>query len=214
MAEKYNSIRIFKNPILEATTHVHPIVPLVFWSPVIVYWLYRSHSVWHLSALEFIVLFFVGMLVWTFSEYILHRFVFHLPVIGPISDRFVFLFHGLHHDDPNDPTRLVMPPVPAVLFVFLLYQFYGLIVPEKYLLAFMAYFLIGYLCYDYIHFATHHFKMTGRVGRFLKKWHLQHHFRHEKAKYGVSSPLWDYVFRTVTGPKEEHKYYKENGQNA
>ena len=49
----------------------------------------------------------------------------------------------------------------------------------------------------------HHFKMNSNVGRYLKKYHLQHHFRHEKSKYGVSNPLWDYIFFTVNGPKED-----------
>ena len=57
----------------------------------------------------------------------------------------------------------------------------------------MGQFLIDYLIYDYIHYATHHFPMKNRVGRFLKKWHLQHHHTKEPIQYGVSNPLWDYV---------------------
>lgn len=200
--EKYNSIRIFKNPILESFTHVHPIIPLLLWVPVAFYWLYNSHVEFALSGFEYFLCAIIGLLVWTLTEYTLHKYVFHMRTIGPLTERFVFLFHGLHHDDPNDPTRLVMPPVPAILIVGLLYYFFALFTPQMYHQAFMAFFIFGYLCYDYIHYATHHFKMTGPVGRYLKKYHLQHHFRHEKAKYGVSSPLWDYVFRTVTGPKE------------
>lgn len=202
--KQYNSIRIFKSDFMESLTHVHPIVPLLLWVPVSFYWLYKSYSVFNLSAMEFLICAVVGLVVWTLTEYVLHRFVFHMPTIGPLTERFVFLFHGLHHDDPNDPTRLVMPPVPAILIVGLLYYFFALFSPVMYLQAFMAFFIFGYLCYDYIHYATHHFKMTGVVGRYLKKYHLQHHFRHEKAKYGVSSPLWDYIFRTVTGPKDEN----------
>ena len=202
--KNYNSIRIFKNPILESMTHVHPIVPLILWVPVITYWFYEALTKDGLTIAQVLITSLIGLIVWTLTEYLLHRFVFHMKVIGPLTKRFVFLFHGLHHDDPNDPTRLVMPPVPAILIVGILYYLFSLVVPAEFLKAFMASFLIGYLIYDYIHYATHHFKMTSTVGRYLKKWHLQHHFRHEKAKYGVSSPLWDYIFRTVTGPKEDH----------
>ncbi|WP_419168599.1 sterol desaturase family protein [Halobacteriovorax sp.] len=201
--KKYESIRIFKNPVLESMTHVHPIIPLLLWTPFVIFLIYRSYFALGYTHLEMIICAISGLLIWTLTEYLLHRFVFHLKPIGPLTKRFVFLFHGLHHDDPNDPTRLVMPPVPAILIMALIWGFFSLFIPAYYLSGFMAFFTVGYLCYDYIHYATHHFKMTGRVGRYLKKFHLQHHFRHEKAKYGVSSPLWDYVFRTVTGEKEE-----------
>jgi len=156
------------------------------------------------NATEFIILFFFGMILWTLAEYVLHRFVFHWNAKSRAGKYFVFLFHGLHHDDPQDPTRLVMPPVPAILIVSLLWMLFSAIFPYKYIDVIMAYFLIGYLCYDYIHYATHHFPMTSPIGKYLRKYHLQHHYSGEKSKYGVSSPVWDYIFGTVTGPKDIH----------
>lgn len=200
--KKYDSIRIFKNPILESFTHVHPIIPLLLWVPVCSYWLYSGITQYDLTLSQLLLWSAIALVVWTLTEYLLHRFVFHFPTTGPWSERFVYIFHGLHHDDPQDPTRLVMPPVPAILIVSLLYFLFGLVVPERYLMVFMAFFMLGYLCYDYIHYATHHFKMTSKIGRYLKKYHLQHHYSHEESKYGVSSPLWDYIFRTVQGPKK------------
>ena len=199
-----DSIRIFKNPILEAMTHVHPIIPLILWAPIAFYASYLSLTVNDLSVVEFLLWGSLGLFVWTLTEYTLHRYMFHWNPSHAWGKRFVFLFHGLHHDDPNDPTRLVMPPVPALLIMYLLWKFFGLFVAAEGLNAFMAWFIVGYLIYDYIHFATHHFKMSSKVGRYLKKWHIRHHFAHEKARYGVSSPLWDYIFRTTTGPKEDH----------
>lgn len=198
------SIRIFKNPILESFTHVHPIVPLILWVPVILFLFYRGVAIKGLGVLDFGVLLIAGMLLWTFTEYILHRYVFHWNANSRAGKYFVFLFHGLHHDDPQDPTRLVMPPVPAIIIVSLLWMLFSAIFPALYIDVLMAYFLIGYLCYDYIHYATHHFAMTGKIGKYLRKYHLQHHYAGEKSKYGVSSPLWDYVFKTTTGPKEDH----------
>ena len=44
------SIRLFRNDFLEALTHVHPIVPLLFWSPVVGWLLWRSVFVHELPA--------------------------------------------------------------------------------------------------------------------------------------------------------------------
>jgi sterol desaturase/sphingolipid hydroxylase (fatty acid hydroxylase superfamily) len=198
------SIRIFKNPILESFTHVHPIVPLLLWTPVILFLLYRGATVKNVALIQFFGLFVFGMLLWTLTEYVLHRFVFHWNAKGRTGKYFVFLFHGLHHDDPQDPTRLVMPPVPAILIVALLWILFSAVFPVQFIEVIMAFFLVGYLCYDYIHYATHHFAMTSKVGRYLRKYHLQHHYSSERSKYGVSSPLWDYIFGTVQGAKEHH----------
>ncbi|MDD4976201.1 MAG: sterol desaturase family protein [Bacteriovorax sp.] len=198
------SIRIFKNPILESFTHVHPIIPLVVWVPVILFLFYRGVSIKNVNALEFLSLFVFGILLWTLTEYVLHRFVFHWNSKSAAGKYFVFLFHGLHHDDPQDPTRLVMPPVPAIIIVYLLWLLFSAVFPARYIDVIMGYFLIGYLCYDYIHYATHHFAMTSPIGKYLRKYHLQHHYAGERSRYGVSSPLWDYIFKTTKGPKEDH----------
>lgn len=198
------SIRIFKNPILESFTHVHPIIPLLLWVPVILFLFYRGILVKNVNALEFCTLFVFGILLWTLTEYALHRFVFHWNSKSAAGKYFVFLFHGLHHDDPQDPTRLVMPPVPAILIISLFWLLFSAVFPMRYIDVIMGFFLVGYLCYDYIHYATHHFAMTSPIGKFLRKYHLQHHYAGERSRYGVSSPLWDYVFGTVKGPKEDH----------
>jgi sterol desaturase/sphingolipid hydroxylase (fatty acid hydroxylase superfamily) len=203
--EKYPSIRIFENPILESLTHVHPIIPLIVWTPIVAYLIYHGSAVDGMTINDHLLWAPIGLLVWTLTEYVLHRVVFHWNSPWKWGQYLVFLFHGLHHDDPNDPTRLVFPPVPAIAIVLCLYALFALVVPAMFLEAFMAYFLIGYLCYDYIHYATHHFKMTSVVGRYLRKYHLQHHFSKEESKYGVSNPLWDYIFGTVTGPKKDHR---------
>lgn len=198
--KNYQSIRIFKSDILEWCTHVHPIIPLLLWSPISLYWFINGMQVGNVFSM--IAWPIIGIVCWTLVEYLMHRFVFHFPAKSKGMKRFVYLFHGLHHDDPNDPTRLVFPPVPAILIMSLLYLLFSLIIPAPYLYLYMAGFVWGYLCYDYIHFATHHFNMTSKVGRFLKKYHLQHHHFHEPVKFGVSSPLWDFIFRTRLSTKE------------
>ncbi len=60
-------------------------------------------------------------------------------------------------------------------------------------------FILGYLVYDMLHYATHHLPMQGRVMKYLKRYHMLHHFKTPEQRYGVSSPLWDFVFRTDPG---------------
>src|SRR5690606_29367803 len=105
----------------------------------------------------------LGFFVWTFSEYVLHRFIFHFRAHGRLQERLQFLIHGLHHDDPEDATRLVMPPAAAVILATLLYGFFRLFLDEARIEPFFALFLVGYLCYDYIHFSVHHFTPRTRL---------------------------------------------------
>ena len=51
---------------------------------------------------------------WTLTEYWLHRFVFHFEPEKGIGARLHWIIHGVHHDHPNDPLRLVMPPSVSV----------------------------------------------------------------------------------------------------
>ena len=193
---KQQSIRLFKNDFMETLTHVHPIVPLAFWSPIAAFLIWRSIAVHDLSAPALAAVALAGLVTWTLTEYCLHRFVFHFPARSRIGKYLVFLFHGVHHDAPNDKTRLVMPPAGAVIIMLLLWLLFGLFIPAPWIEPFCAFFIIGYLVYDYIHYACHHFLMRHPVLHYLKIYHLQHHFSAEGGRYGVSSPLWDRVFRT------------------
>lgn len=193
---EHQSIRLFENNFMESLTHVHPIVPLVFWSPIVAFLLWRSVSLFDLGIAALAGLAVAGIFIWSLSEYCLHRFLFHYPAKSKLGKWLVFLFHGNHHHDPKDKTRLVMPPAGAVLIMAVLYLLFGLVIPDPYLEPFCAFFIVGYLVYDYIHYATHHFPMRSPLAKFLKHYHLKHHFSGEEGRYGVSSPLWDKVFST------------------
>jgi sterol desaturase/sphingolipid hydroxylase (fatty acid hydroxylase superfamily) len=205
MKNKTESLRLFENPLLEALTHVHPIIPLILWTPFCGWLFYRAVAVKGMSAPSMILWAAIALFVWTFTEYFLHRYLFHFPAKSAWGKRLIYLFHGIHHDQPDDATRLVMPPFPAVFFMVLLYGFFSLFIPSAFIEAFMGFFIVGYLCYDYIHYATHHFPMKSKAGSYLRKYHLRHHHAKEHSKYGVSNPFWDYVFGSVTGPKKEAK---------
>ena len=60
----------------------------------------------------------------------------------------------------------------------------------------------GYLFYDTLHYATHHFSMRRGVWLWLKKYHMRHHYQDDHVGFGVTSPLWDHVFGTKSAPEE------------
>jgi 4-hydroxysphinganine ceramide fatty acyl 2-hydroxylase len=196
VSNKNESVRMFKSDFMEFCSHVHPITPIVLYVPLIIYMLYAA--LWR-NALSLPVtagLFVIGVLIWTLLEYIIHRHIFHYEPKTRWGKQLHFIVHGVHHDYPNDATRLVMPPsvsIPLAIFFWIFFAlFFGRLAP-----AISAGFAFGYVCYDSIHYATHHFAMNNRVGRWLKQYHLRHHFKDDEAGYGVSSPLWDYVFGTT-----------------
>jgi len=196
-AEKeHESIRLFENDFLERLSHVHPIVPLLMWGPIAAWLLWRGVYLYELPLLSILGVVLAAFVTWTFAEYSLHRFVFHFPAKSELGKWFVFLFHGNHHDDPKDKTRLVMPPAGAIPIMALLYLLFALFIPQPWLQPFMGGFIVGYLIYDYIHYSTHHFPMRNPLAKYLKHYHLKHHYASDGGRFGVSSPIWDWVFRT------------------
>jgi sterol desaturase/sphingolipid hydroxylase (fatty acid hydroxylase superfamily) len=194
VSNKDETIRLFKNPILEYFSHIHPITPVVIYVPVAAYTLYMGfQGVAFLYALLCVL---AGAFLWTIFEYAFHRWAFHYHPKSNLGKKLHFLVHGIHHDYPRDSTRLVMPllvSIPlAVLFYFLYTSLFGI-----YGSTLFSGFLLGYVAYDSVHYATHHMRMNNRIGKFLKEYHLRHHFQDDNTGYGVSNPLWDYVFGTT-----------------
>jgi sterol desaturase/sphingolipid hydroxylase (fatty acid hydroxylase superfamily) len=199
-------IRLFKSNFMEFFTHISPIAILVIWIPILAgcFWLGSLHpqNNWSVTLVGFLI----GLFIWTFSEYILHRFLFHFKPHNDRQERVAFLFHGVHHAQPKVKTRLVMPPalsIPlAALFYGLFYLVFEIILSAgQWMYPAFAGFLTGYLIYDLMHYATHHFPMRKGIWKQLKRLHMQHHYKYPNQLFGVSSPIWDYVFSTL--PREK-----------
>lgn len=193
-------IRLFKSDFLEFFTHITPQAIVVIWSPVIL--LFLIAAVRQNAGLIILPAFVLGLFIWTFAEYTMHRFVFHFPPRTPTMERIVFLFHGVHHAQPNLKTRLVMPPVVSIPLAFVFYGLFTLVFgtllnAPLWVAPTFAGTLTGYLIYDLTHYATHHWPLHNRYYKFLKKHHMLHHFKTEDARFGVTSPVWDYVFKTL-----------------
>ena len=203
--ESKEAIRLFDSDFLEFFTHISPIVVLIVWVPVVVACL--GFSIANRSAgWAFIpAAFAIGLFLWTISEYVLHRFLFHFHPKNPSEQvkRLLFMIHGVHHYQPRSKTRLVMPPMLSIPLAALFYGFYYLVIgaalnAPHWVMPLFAGFITGYICYDMLHYAIHHFSWKSKFYRIIRKHHMAHHFKAPDQLFGVSSPLWDHVFHTMT----------------
>ncbi|MHB8490973.1 MAG: sterol desaturase family protein [Solirubrobacteraceae bacterium] len=193
---------MFDSDLLDLLSRVHPSVPAIIFVPAIV-----ALAVWGLSRvglLAFGGLVLGGYLLWTLFEYWLHRLVFHFEPGHGIGARLHWIIHGVHHDHPNDPMRLVMPPsvsVPLAAIIFaLLYLAFG----TGYAPSITAGFFLGYLIYDMTHYYLHHFTPRSRLGRMLRELHMRHHFQDDTRGFGISAPYWDALFGTLSRRDPRH----------
>jgi len=187
---------LFESRFLDFFSRIHPAVPALIFAPVIVV-LFVLGARRGQGSLELAGLALGGILLWTFSEYWLHRKVFHWDPDHPLGHRLHFIIHGIHHDHPNDRLRLVMPPGASIPLSALFFGLFWLVFGMPTALPLFAGFLIGYLIYDYTHYYLHHVVPTSALGKRLREQHMRHHFQDHRFGYGVSSPLWDIVFRTL-----------------
>jgi sterol desaturase/sphingolipid hydroxylase (fatty acid hydroxylase superfamily) len=187
---------LFRNRFLDVFSRIHPAVPALIYVPVIVVLVVLGADRGQ-GALETIALLVGGLLLWTLSEYWLHRKIFHWDPDHPIGHRLHFIIHGVHHDHPNDKMRLVMPPGASIPLAVVFFGAFWLIVGTPTAYPLFAGFLIGYLFYDYMHYYLHHFVPKSQLGKRLREQHMRHHFQDHRYGFGVSSPLWDVVFRTL-----------------
>src|SRR6185369_2940671 len=126
----------------------------------------------------------LGFVSWGLIEYGLHRFVFHYDARSRIA----------HHENPEAHSRhfaslLLSAPV-AVVYWLIAWAATGSWQVASLLFIGMA---SGYFCNKWVHFQCHHRKSRVRVMRYLRKYHLLHHYRTPELRFGVTSPLFDLV---------------------
>ena len=188
------SPRVFDNPVLDKLSRVHWTFPLVY-LPIAgaLIWLTPGQR----SIAAILACMFAGYAIWTFCEYLFHRWLFHWELPGKLGERIHFLLHGIHHVHPNDPLRLVMPPLMSIPIMLIAWPVAILLFGSELCFPAVAGFMIGYVLYDEIHFHIHHRQPRTKIEATLRRLHMLHHFRDPDRGYGVSAPWWDHVFGTA-----------------
>jgi len=192
---------MFRSRLLDRFTRVHPAVPVLIYGPIVVLMLVLAvgrDGWWDTAGL---ILF--GYLLWTLFEYWLHRTVFHFEPEDGFGAKLHWMIHGVHHDHPNDPLRLVMPPAASIPLAIAVVGVMFLALGSVHAPAVAAGFLAGYLVYDEVHYALHHHQPKSRLGKKLRELHMRHHFQDDDKGFGISAPYWDVVFRTFPHRRSE-----------
>ena len=187
---------LFESRFLDFFSRIHPAVPALIFVPVIAFleWLGADRGY---GAGSLVLLTLGGLVLWTLTEYWLHRLLFHWEPKFPGGDRLHFIIHGVHHDHPNDRMRLVMPPALSIPLGLAFFGLFVLLFGTPAAFPLYAGLLIGYLTYDYMHYHLHHHTPRTKLGKRLREQHMRHHFQDHRYGFGVSSPMWDGVFRTL-----------------
>lgn len=138
----------------------------------------------------------LGMGLWMFIEYILHRYVFHHEEKGQWWALLPWA-HRTHHKHPRELSLIFAPvwfSLPISIVVWLALR---LTIGNGYLAVLI---LIGiwsaYLWYEFVHYSAHCRQPKTKLMRYLKTYHLLHHHTSDPIWFGVTSPYIDHLFKT------------------
>jgi sterol desaturase/sphingolipid hydroxylase (fatty acid hydroxylase superfamily) len=191
--------RIFNSPVLEYMTKAPAPLSAAIYISVVFLMLYLGYSKAVVSSIFEILVWYAGaMFFWTFFEYFFHRYINHLDEYFPESKwayKIARTIHGIHHEYPRDRERLMMPPIPGLIIVAVLYFSFWLILGDL-VYVFMPGFMTGYLIYASVHIAVHKRKIPTLL-KTQYRHHALHHYKYPNKAFGVSTTLWDRVFGTM-----------------
>ncbi len=190
------SAQLFKNPVLERMTHTHFAIPVSIFLLTAGISLYYGLTRSLLTGVAAFGLFLGGLLLFTLAEYLMHRFVYHLPPSTPARARFQYTMHGVHHEYPKDKSRLAMPPILTVFVASLLFFIFRFTLGNA-AFGVLAGFVFGYAGYLFVHYVLHLYAPPKSALKWLWHHHAMHHYAQEGAAFGVSTTLWDHVFGTM-----------------
>jgi sterol desaturase/sphingolipid hydroxylase (fatty acid hydroxylase superfamily) len=141
----------------------------------------------------------LGILGWTLLEYGLHRFAFHIqvPLRNPRLREILNASHLEHHAAPRDPNKILVHPVFGLAVSSVLYALlYGIFGDAFRAAGVLTGIWTGFLYYEAVHYRVHFSLSASGFIAWQRRTHFYHHFTNNKRCFGVTSPMWDYVFGT------------------
>lgn len=133
-----------------------------------------------------------GVLLWTFLEYVLHRYVYH------VWPSFLRHGHGLHHQAPRE--LIGVPWWLTSVALYGVFRLLSLAVRPGPLGVVMGSCWLGYIGYCLLHHGSHHWAMRAPYLRTMKRMHQLHH-AYPNTNWGFTTNIWDVAFGTYQADK-------------
>jgi sterol desaturase/sphingolipid hydroxylase (fatty acid hydroxylase superfamily) len=185
-----------RNPALKLFVWCPSWAPVAVWGATALTLMVLSVFPGRIGAPHFFLSAFLGLVFWTGYEYCFHRF-FHTRSPWRWLENAKRLLHNLHHEEPTNRRWMLMPPLAALLLAVPLFGLSHLAFSPAFANCFFAFFLLGYLSYDYLHYSYHTQRFANAHWRSLQRHHLEHHFvSYGKSNWGVTSTLVDLLLGT------------------
>ncbi len=201
--------RYFKNPILESLAYTSALTLNLVFIPLALYFIFLSfyHHAITIACLGI----FAGLFLWSFIEYVMHRFAFHFKIKNEKLRKLHAIFHLSHHEFMHDKRKyqsLMLLSLPStILYYYLLKSLLG-----SYVEPVFAGLIIGYVMYEFTHYSTHSMKMDSLLVKHLKQHHMHHHCLNPEKNFGVTSAFWDIVFKTRLTEGEKIKLLQKKAK--
>ncbi|MBE1556981.1 sterol desaturase/sphingolipid hydroxylase (fatty acid hydroxylase superfamily) [Filibacter limicola] len=150
----------------------------------------------------------IGMLTYATSEYVIHRFLFHIKTPeNPSLLKIIKRLHYDHHVNPDDLKLLFLPlwfSIPGfIIYSIVVYVSTGSTIL---MMAFATGLVAYFLYYEWKHYFAHKpIQPRTKIGKNIKKHHLLHHFKNENYWFGVTHTSFDKTLGTFKESKEVEK---------
>jgi len=140
----------------------------------------------------------IGIVAWTLLEYGFHRILLHAEFRSPIMQKFINASHLRHHAAPRDPDQILVQLSFALVISAVLYGAILIATRDAFVTSgVMSGVWLGFLYYEAVHYRVHLSLAHSALLQQQRRAHFYHHFSDSGKCFGVTSPLWDYVFGTM-----------------
>ena len=142
----------------------------------------------------------IGIVFWSFFEYVTHRWVYHIDFKNKKVKWLFETFHIHHHTVPTD-YRVLNAGLLMIYPLFFLFS--GIFFLFTWDIGLTAWISLGaisyYYFYENIHYFIHYKEYSKGYLRNIQLFHLYHHYRNWTKNFGNTTTLWDKILGTYDG---------------